>query len=331
MTLPASRRLGGIVASRTSIIRVAFSSTTPWATMFPYWPSATRAGCRRPGWRTGSASARDSFDCRACTCALAPLIADRDDRWRNCTRQRESRLERAQVEGRVRPAPGTASLHHGRRCGRRPGHEHVERARRDLRRAGGGVGDVADRHVRAQGRGRRGERRLERLRPGAEAHPQRGGLAARAATRPRCRPRRGPSSRSCRPRRRASAGACAPRGGRRGRSSAGGASRPGPGAARSRRRLPDGAPEELAEGRARRARTRAPAPWPAPPGAAPGRRRPGRARTAAASRRPAAGARPGTPGSQSPGAARDVDPAPLAAAGAELAHRAAGHHPARGR
>ena len=43
MTLPASRRLGWIVASRISMIRVAFSSTTPWATMFPYWPSAIQS------------------------------------------------------------------------------------------------------------------------------------------------------------------------------------------------------------------------------------------------------------------------------------------------
>ncbi len=43
MTLPASRRLGWMVARRTSMIRVAFSSTTPWATMFPYWPSAIQS------------------------------------------------------------------------------------------------------------------------------------------------------------------------------------------------------------------------------------------------------------------------------------------------
>ena len=35
VTLPASSRLGGTVASRISMIRVAFSSTTPWATMPP--------------------------------------------------------------------------------------------------------------------------------------------------------------------------------------------------------------------------------------------------------------------------------------------------------
>src|SRR5664279_6074640 len=40
MTLPASRRLGWIVASRISMIRVAFSSSTRWATRSPYWASA---------------------------------------------------------------------------------------------------------------------------------------------------------------------------------------------------------------------------------------------------------------------------------------------------
>ena len=153
---------------------------------------------------------------------------------------------------------GIACLRHGRRRGRRPGHEHVERARRHLRLPGGDVRDVADGHVRTQGRGSCRERTLERLRSAAEAHPHRRWSCRRAATRPRCRPRRGRSSRWCRRRRPASAGACAPRGGRRGRWSAGGAFRPDHETGRSCRCLLDDVSGRSRRGWARRARTRAP-------------------------------------------------------------------------
>ena len=153
MTLPASRRLGWIVASRISMIRVAFSSTTLCATMFPYWPSAIQS--RMPRARLANRFSV-SFVLGGCsswtgTRAMAEAMAAGE---RPAADRRAASAARDRADSTF---GGIAVFDHGRRCGRRPRHEHVERARRHLRLPGRDVGDVADRHVRTQGRGSRGE------------------------------------------------------------------------------------------------------------------------------------------------------------------------------
>ena len=107
----------------------------------------------RVGFSGGSQALEGSFTATAAALGMPVTISDIAD----------VDAGEAQITAGTLDVRRDRILRHGRRRRRGTSYEHVERAGRYLCLPRVDIGDVADRHVRTQGRGRRRERTLERL------------------------------------------------------------------------------------------------------------------------------------------------------------------------